>query len=137
MHHRITYMYINFRQNQVCRSVKTVHTNLFADLCIYTVKSVIKYYNYFSSPVLVYTCFLDASKAFDKVNHWTLFKMLLIKGVPVILVRILCIWYRCQQLCIQWGKLNPRSLLYRMVYGRAGFYLPNYFLSTWMTYLIC
>ena len=37
------------------------------DLCIYTVKSVIKYYNYFSSPV--YTCFLDASKAFDRVNH--------------------------------------------------------------------
>ena len=30
MHHRITYMYINFQQNQVCRSVKTVHTNLFA-----------------------------------------------------------------------------------------------------------
>ena len=23
-------MYINFQQNQVCRSVKTVHTNLFA-----------------------------------------------------------------------------------------------------------
>ena len=60
------------------------------DLCIYTVKSVIKYYNYFSSSV--YTCFLDASKAFDRVNHWTLFKKLLIKDMPVILVRILCIW---------------------------------------------
>ena len=30
MHHRIRYMYINFQQNQVGRSVKTVHTNLFA-----------------------------------------------------------------------------------------------------------
>ena len=30
MPHRITYMYINFQQNQVCRSVKTVHTNIFA-----------------------------------------------------------------------------------------------------------
>ena len=30
MHHCITYMYINFKQNRVCRSVKTVHTNLFA-----------------------------------------------------------------------------------------------------------
>ena len=30
MHHRITYMYINFQQNRVCRSVKTVNTNIFA-----------------------------------------------------------------------------------------------------------
>ena len=89
------------------------------DLCIYTVKSVLQYYNYFCS--LVYTCFLKASKTFDRVNHWTLNKKLLIKGVPVILVRILCIWYRCQQLCIQWGKIKPRSLLYRMMSGRADF----------------
>ena len=32
MHNRIKYMYINFQQNQVCRSVKTVHTNLFAKI---------------------------------------------------------------------------------------------------------
>ena len=30
MHHRITYMYINVQQNLVSRSIKTVHTNLFA-----------------------------------------------------------------------------------------------------------
>ena len=32
MHHRITYLYINFQQNRVSRSVKTVHTNLFAKI---------------------------------------------------------------------------------------------------------
>ena len=37
------------------------------DLCIFTVKSVIKYYNLHNSPV--YTCFLDTSKAYDRVNH--------------------------------------------------------------------
>ena len=30
MHHRITYMYINFQQNWVSRSVKTMRTNIFA-----------------------------------------------------------------------------------------------------------
>ena len=30
MHHHKTYMYINFQQNRVSRSVKTVHTILFA-----------------------------------------------------------------------------------------------------------
>ena len=33
MHHRKTYMYIIFQQNRVCRSVKTLHTNLFAKNC--------------------------------------------------------------------------------------------------------
>ena len=31
------------------------------DLCIYTVKSIIRYYNYYNSPVYRPTCFLDAS----------------------------------------------------------------------------
>ena len=30
MHHRKMYMHIHFQQNRVSRSVKTVHTNLFA-----------------------------------------------------------------------------------------------------------
>ena len=33
MHHRKTYLHINFQQNRVTRSVKTVHTNLFAKNC--------------------------------------------------------------------------------------------------------
>ena len=57
------------------------------DLCIYTVKSIIQYYNYYNSPV--YTCFLDASKAFDRVNHWSMFKKFILRGVPIIIVRML------------------------------------------------
>ena len=33
MNHRITYLHLNFQQNRVSRSVKTVHTNLFAKNC--------------------------------------------------------------------------------------------------------
>ena len=37
IHYHKTYMYVNFQQNRVNRSVKTVHTNLFANIanCIY------------------------------------------------------------------------------------------------------
>ena len=31
MRHHIPYMYINFQQNQVSRSLKKVHTNIFAN----------------------------------------------------------------------------------------------------------
>ena len=33
MHHRKTYMHINFQQNRINRSVKIVHTNLLAKIC--------------------------------------------------------------------------------------------------------
>ena len=42
------------------------------DLCIYTLKEIVEYYN--SHSTSVYICFMDVSKAFDRVNHWTLFK---------------------------------------------------------------
>ena len=71
------------------------------DLCIFTVKSVIKYYNLCNSPV--FTCFLDASKAYDRVNHWTLFKNLLKRSVSIIVVRMLMFWYSKQKVCIRWG----------------------------------
>ena len=32
MHFHKMYMYINFQQNRVCKSVKTMHTNLFAKI---------------------------------------------------------------------------------------------------------
>ena len=59
--------YLVTRDNQF--GFKKKHST---DLCIFSVKSVIKYYNLYKSPV--YSCFLDASKAYDRVNHWTLFK---------------------------------------------------------------
>ena len=67
-----------------------------------TVKSVTKYYTQENSPV--FTCFfLNASKAFDKINHYTLFQKLLDRETPIILVRILLFWYTKQTMCVKWG----------------------------------
>ena len=53
------------------------------DLCIYALTEFIEYFK--SRSTSVYVAFLDASKAFDKISHWTLFKNLLID-------MFLCIW---------------------------------------------
>ena len=42
--------------------------------CIYVLKEIIDLYRTLNGSVFV--CFLDASKAFDRVNHRTLFKNL-------------------------------------------------------------
>ena len=41
-------------------------------------------------------CFLDAKKAFDRVNHWTLAKKLLDRNVLLHTVKLFVFWYREQ-----------------------------------------
>lgn len=72
------------------------------DMAIYAVKEITDYYIRNSSPVFV--CFLDARKAFDRVNHWKLYEKLLNRGMDACLVRMLMNWYKSQQFYVRWGK---------------------------------
>ena len=75
-----------------------------ADLCIFVLKQVLHSYRLKSSPVFI--CFLDASKAYDRVRHSKLFKSLVERKVPLYIVRILAFWYSKQIMCIQWDKVK-------------------------------
>ena len=52
----------------------------------------------------VYTCLLAASKAFDWVNHWTLFAKLIETGALLLIVRVVLFGIKKQQVCIKWGN---------------------------------
>ena len=65
------------------------------------------YYNLHNSPV--HTCFLDASKAYDLVNHWTLFKKLLDRSVHILVARMFMFWYTRQELCIKCRRRVSRG----------------------------
>ena len=50
----------------------------------------------------VYICSLDASKAFDRVNHFALFAAMLRRGVPKALVNIFLSWYSKLSCQVRW-----------------------------------
>ena len=95
------------------------------DMCIYALKEVISYYRKHSSPVFV--CFMDASKAFDKINHWTLFKKLCDRGVPSLIIRLLLVWYRTQTICIRWGSYVSEDFFVTNGVRQGGILSPRLF----------
>ena len=71
------------------------------DMCIYSLKEIIGSYSRLNG--CVFSCFLDASKAFDRVKHSMLFTKLLRRGAPGYIVRLLMFWYAHQTMCVRWG----------------------------------
>ena len=58
----------------------------------------------------VYMCFLDAKKACDRVNHWTLAKTLLDGNVPLHIVKLFIFWYREQESMVRWCNSPSMTL---------------------------
>ena len=78
--------------------------------CVFVLKELIRYYIKHGS--CVYVDLLDASKAFDRVNHTKLFSKLLELGVNMWIIKVLCKWYCNQSMCVRWGLVlsNFRSV---------------------------
>ncbi len=70
-------------------------------MCSLTLKEVVNYYRKRHSNI--YTVFIDASKAFDRVKYDRLFSILIKKGIPAIIVRIFMNMYENQESCVTWN----------------------------------
>ena len=76
--------------------------NMSTSLCTCILKNVVSCYTHEGSSV--FACFLDASKAFDLMNHNILFRKLLTNGFPAHLIRFFLSWYKEQRMCVRWGS---------------------------------
>ena len=76
-------------------------------------------------------CFLDASKAFDRINNGKLFVKLQERGVPPYLIRTLQFWYTQQTMQIRWG--SSLSAPFQVTNGvRQGDILSPVFFNVYM-----
>ena len=82
-------------------------------------------YQSMSSPIFI--CYLDASKAFDRLNFWVLFDKLLKRGMPVIVVRILIYWYTSQNFYVQWGSSVNEAFKSSNGTRQGGVISPHFF----------
>ena len=99
------------------------------DMAVFSLKQIIEYYQLKNSPV--YVCYLDASKAFDKINHWVLFNKLLNRNIPSLFVRIIYFWYTQQTFIVRWGC--TLSLDFKVINGvRQGGILSPYFFNLYI-----
>ena len=71
-------------------------------LCTTVLKEIINYYVRRNSNI--YCCFLDASKAFDKIHFGKLFKPLISKKVPPLVIRLIFNSYIRQEARVSWGS---------------------------------
>jgi len=64
------------------------------EFTVYALKQVAHHYLRNDCPV--YVVFMDALKAFDKVNHFTLLKKLCDRKMPAIIISLRGYWFRSQ-----------------------------------------
>jgi hypothetical protein len=71
------------------------------DLCCNVLKRTVSLFRNEGS--YVFACFVDLRKAFDMVNYWKLFDLLVDQGVDKNIVRVLCNMYTSQQMKVRWN----------------------------------
>jgi len=83
----------------------------------------------------VFVCFVDYSKAFDKVSYWKLFGQLMDDGVNSYIVLLLAYWYSYQQASVIW--MNTQSSVFMAGNGtKQGGVLSPYLFSRYIRLLL-
>jgi endonuclease/exonuclease/phosphatase family metal-dependent hydrolase len=95
----------------------------------HVLKRAIDYYRCNGS--YVFSCFLNLTKAFDRVNHNLLFNKLIKLNFPVNIIKLLIYWYANQQVNVRWK--NCITQCFQMSNGtRQGSVLSPYLFGIYM-----
>jgi len=92
---------------------------------IYALSSVIEFFTKNGSTINA--CFLDLSKAFDKVNHYGLYLKLMKRGIPQMLLNVIINWYGKCSAMVRWESSLSRCFSVTCGVRRGGVLSPFLF----------
>ena len=72
------------------------------DMALFLLKQTVEFYRSKRTPIFI--CSMDLSKAFDRVCHNTLFKILIKRKIPPYIINVLENWYATQRFIVKWGN---------------------------------
>ena len=75
----------------------------------------------------MYLCFIDASKAFDRINYWHLCTKLLNRGLPLLVVRMFVFWFTMQSFVVKWSNIYSAPFNSSNGLRQGGILSPIYF----------
>lgn len=101
-------------------------SNLGCSHAIYCVDHIVDYFVQNDSTVNL--CFIDVSKAFDKLNHSVLFMKLMERKVPSIFIQILKNWYDNVELRVRWNGIFSDTFKISAGVRQGGIFSPTLFL---------
>lgn len=119
------------RTSNLQHSFKKKHSTM---MCSLSLKEVVKYYHNRGSRV--YGCFIDASKAFDRLRHDRLFKLLRQRGLPPIILRLIMDMYRRQSSRTVWDNCHSDYFSAKNGVRQGGVASPILF-TVYMDELLC
>jgi len=93
--------------------------------CTFAVNEIINYYNVRKTDV--YAVLLDASKAFDKVNFFNLFNLLIKRNICPLVIRFLLRGYLTQTMSIKWNGSFSKKFHVRNGVKQGGVLSPILF----------
>ena len=92
---------------------------------IFMLKEILHYSKNHETPSFI--CFMDASKAFDRLNHGKLLNLLTSKNIPVYIVRVIASWLTKQQLYVRWNGVFSEVFLAHKGVRQGGVMSPYLF----------
>ena len=113
-----------FETNDCQFGDKPRHSTKHAGLLLH--ETIQHYFNFDNKSV--FACFLDASKAFDSVDHTKLFSNLLVRGVSPIFIRLYRTMYASFTTFILWDNASSISIHICLGVLQGGVSSPIFFL---------